>query len=546
MSKYTTKEFWDIFNIYPSWISLWCSYKYIYQNNLNNENWDIYFTDQVDILLSNALSNALSKKQDNKYKNIVNINDGINLLHEIYIRGITEDKFFLDKIRLSFTNIIKIFKTNTNINLPLLNFNNKTHQTLSNSSKIFKNIPINILEIIVDYNIKPKYNLLNKYEHYINDKFIYNLSLYNNNHIILEWLDENNLIDYNNIDILRNIINNPNGLKVLSKNWTKISHNTKKSIYIHIFNKPKFYDFIDKIWTDISVIDIEDYYKYIVMYADGNFLSKHWEKLQKMRQTTNSYNFWFYLAKNYYSLDDNLNNILLLHIKKYINNKLFSYYLSQNENPKVIEILDNNWRKIIKNDDFYTNILMNPNGEFLIDKYWNEFKLNDKLQYLKFSSEIFIHNHINELKDYAEFWVNIAYNSNSINYIEQELNKLNKTYKSKEFYYALASNNKAIKLIKDNWKILPKTEIFWVNLCKNENAIDLIEDNWGKIIKSFNFKDSLAKNKNALPLLLNNFEELFNNGNDIEVLAHREDIIEYDNILTEHDKNELLSIILLI
>ena len=32
---------------------------------------------------------------------------------------------------------------------------------------------------------------------------------------------------------------------------------------------------------------------------------------------------------------------------------MFSYYLSQNENPKVIEILDNNWKKLIKNDDFH-------------------------------------------------------------------------------------------------------------------------------------------------------------------------------------------------
>jgi hypothetical protein len=565
MSKYITKEFWDIFNIAPSWVSLWCAYKYIYQNNLNSKYWDTYFIDIVENLISIALTN----KQDNIFKNIININDGIKLLEEIYIRGINEDKFFLDKIKISFTNIINLFKLNTTINSPILNFNSKNirpfnktlnktfNKTQTTFNKTYTNIPINILEIIVDYNIEPKYNLLSQYENYINDKFIYNLLLYNNNYIILEWLDEKKLIDYNNIDILKNIINNSNGFKLLSKNWGKINNNIKTDIYIDIFNKPEFYDFIDKIWEDISQTNIKEYYKYIAMYADGDFLIKHWEELQQMRKTTSSYNFWFYFAKNYYALDNNIydnlyddiyeQNIFILNIDKYINNKMFSYYLSQNENPKVIEILDKNWKKIIKNDDFYKNILMNPNGEFLIDKYWNEFQLNDRFNYLKSSSEIIIYNHINELKNYDKFWINIAYNINSINYFENLENlDTNTTYKTEEFYCALATNKNAIKLIKDNWEILPKTELFWTNLAENENAIELIDDNWTKIIKSYKFKDSLAKNKKALTLILKNFEELFKNGDDIEVLAHREDIIEYDNILTEHDKNELLSKILLI
>jgi len=190
-------------------------------------------------------------------------------------------------------------------------------------------------------------------------------------------------------------------------------------------------------------------------------------------------NLYDMISKNYYThtykFIDKININLRNETKLNYINKIIKNLNNKNLNKKLLDIIIDNFDKIITNDD-----------KILINELWNVLSTNNDDRVIDLIERNF---------------QNIDHDNYLPNYLP------------KEILYLLASNNntRAINLIKQNWKYINRNDFFWDKLASNNNnlAVDLIIKNWHLLTIDNYFWQSLAKNTNdkIMIIIYNDLEE---------------------------------------
>lgn len=166
------------------------------------------------------------------------------------------------------------------------------------------------------------------------------------------------------------------------------------------------------------------------------------------------------ILKDWISIDDlDLETLNLNYnaIDFFIDNpdKICLNVICQNENPKILELLEN--INLPNNNEIWFSISKNPSLINIIERNL------DKID-----------------------WYSLSENSNAIKLLEKNIDKID--------WYQIALNPNAIDIIEQNLD-----KIDWSILSKNENAIDLLKSNPHKIDWQ-----SISQNDNAISLLMEN------------------------------------------
>jgi hypothetical protein len=268
-------------------------------------------------------------------------------------------------------------------------------------------------------------------------------------------------------------------------------------------------------------------------------------------------NLYDMISKNYYNhtykLKDNilLGQLDLEKIIKSLNNKKIKLY-----NNKIVDVIIDNFDKIIKIDN-----------KILIDNLWDVLANNNDDRVLDLIEE----NWQDIDKDYL-FWNSLATNNNSraINLIKKNWIYINRN----DFFWdklATNNNNLAVDLIIRNWHLITIDNNFWQSLAKNTNdkimtiIYNDLEEEYIDCY-DYHFWNELAKNAHidAINLIYENHEfiidnnftdilyNLCNNENDRALLI-LSNILEnvnesnYNNVfenLAKNNNNQAISILL--
>jgi thiol-disulfide isomerase/thioredoxin len=307
---------------------------------------------------------------------------------------------------------------------------------------------------------------------------------------------ENNIANVN----WKNIAKNLNGMGLIDNNWNiiyRMPMNFRTQIIHKIIQNPNSTQLLIKRFPDImAVINTQTYKDFYI-----NILFKRSDIMSLLQP--------YYETLRYYIVKKDVNSDLFsnpttfdfiydLYLKKII--KMDWYNLSLNPSPKAIAFLKKNpseiiWATLSKNPSAIDllaanpekidlhNLLENPNGFTLLEKYWDDPKLEFKEQTITCiialvnnpNSLPFIDAHWDELKEHIstmQFFA-ILYKDDIFPFLEKHWAEL----KDKVSWGMIALNPNISQFIKKHWDEAEKDSVFWEIFVRNPNVIDIIEKN---------------------------------------------------------------------